>query len=227
MFIEYLRYKVFEMEEDFNKIIADCQNMISIETQKVEVNDREDFRQELIMRLYKVLQKEIISINDEFIIEESIGKVKNNYYKNFLEDINKSKKISEDNKNLLFESEFFVFVGEIKLRAYLKRVCYTFTIDYFRKNKRDLYNQCLRLNNVNNEGHEYIETIRSINPYSENKNLVDFLKKTINEQDLNFLLEAYKCKSQKEYADKLNVTQQYVSKKTNRIIRMIKNQLQK
>lgn len=210
MFVDYIKYITFKNEESINNVIVDCENMIAKESLKIPALYREDFKQDLRMKIFNVLQKEIITINDDFVLPLGRNKKSNKYFKNYL--INSSK------LNLIeaTESDFFLFVGEIKIRAYLNRVGYTFSIDYLRKYKGDLLVHCHSLNNTNNEGIEYLSLLKETQC---SERLIDLSKvySSINLRDREFLDGLIKCNTQADYARQINVTQQAVSKRLKKI----------
>jgi len=227
MFINYLQYQATKEEKYFEAFILKAKNLINQELYKMRSEYREDFYQELLMKLYKIMQKELISISSDFILndrdrlllEQSSTVLETKSAKRYLDAY-----FNEINKiliNCTSYSSFFLFVGDIKIRKYIKTVCANFRIDYLRKYGKNQNNSTFSLNELNSDGIEYLEIIPN-NVEAENTYDLDNIYSVLIRDEKNFLMESFMYKRQSDYAQALGVTQQYISRKYNKIVNKIK-----
>lgn len=218
MFIEYLRFLESKESKDFQSIIDHCEKYIRYETSIVGFNHQDDFRQVLLMKLYNMVNKRIITLNDDFVFDlESNTK----YFSKFIGHTGKARLSLLESKNLV-ESEYFLFIGEIKLRMYIKRVCFTTRIDFYRENDKSFLSNCISLNSATSEGVELIERIPMKDESVNNELLRIDLTSLLHKTEYDFLMKYTQFENQKKYAEYLGVSQQYISKKIKSIRKRVK-----
>jgi hypothetical protein len=217
MFIEYLKYLESKESNDFESIINHCNNYIQHETSLINKRYRDDFKQTLLMKLFAVIGKGIITINEDF----EPNKCRNSkYYSKFLNHIGKQQHKYLQDINLV-ESEYFLFVGEIKLRMYIKRVCFTTRIDFYRAVDKSFLSNCISLNSITNDGIELIDRMPMKEKTVNNELMKIDLTTLLHKTEYDFLMKYTEFNNQKEYADYMGVSQQYISKKINSIRKTI------
>ncbi|KFZ26209.1 MAG: hypothetical protein KQ78_01560 [Candidatus Izimaplasma bacterium HR2] len=240
MFIEYLEYQSNKKEVLFEKIINDMTKIIKNESLKVLSQFREDLKQELLMKLFKILQNEFITINDDFKIldidnsllldflqkeNNYIIDFNNNYLKKFYinilmaSDLNRESSQTENLK--LIKKDFYYFVGEIKIRKYLRVVCINFRIDFNRRIDKYIQNCNLSLNCHNDNEIEYLDLIADKRIVSDTTEIPEGYQKYLTIREQKFIKEYIQFENQKAYAEHLGVSQQYISKK----LKIIRNRL--
>lgn len=214
----------------FEEIYIELKYLIKSYICKVPIDNRDDFKQELLSCLYKVLQVFKLQNNvDNGIIKnikisktdniDDITKIYNNkYFKAF---VNKYKQELQeiDFKNLnnivLLMDEFNLFCNENQFIKYL--------IISFNNNVKSFNNQYrkeqpskpISLNLMINDEIEYIDLIKD-----ETKNFKIFDENLLSKKDKKFLslfFENNKILKGVEVASKLGITQQAVSIRLKRI----------
>jgi len=180
---------------------------------------REDFIQEVLMKLYDILINQRINLNHFRIVNRKI--IFDNIYDAALLD--KFIALSMENKILYNESalseehyirfvrEFATFVGKIKIISYLDKMIKNHLINFkkkhifrhveFEESGFPVYNNYLRLLDEIETSHHLFSRIE--------RRVIEILKNT-----------GFQA-TQKEIANELQVSQQFISK----VLRIIKNKL--
>jgi len=203
--------------------------MILRDLKFIDYQEREDFKQALYMKVHEVLLKRPIKENNDYIFrwsenEETIFK-ENKYLTNLLSEFGMTVKsvldMNEQLEKKEFESAYRVFVGDVKLYQYFSKVIKTCRINFVKAYEKDPIYYAFRLNNQNAHHQEYINTIED---ESQNPNYIIDMS-ILDDEEREFLDEYAKALNQTEVAKKLNVTQQAVSKRYNKIINKLKESI--
>ena len=193
-----IKYQQTKENDTFNKIIKDINYIINKHLKKLEKNNKEDLKQEILMSIFKVVNNfKIKTLNADL-----------SYIDNF-----KEKYKNETNYN--FEEEYNLFCNENQFRKYIDLLCKNKVIDFIRKEKQE---NIISLNSLVNENTELLELIKE-------KEIKD-IKIQYSSKDLEFLnnfIEENRILTQKEVAKKLGTSQQVISYKINKIKKKIKN----
>lgn len=214
----------------FEEIYIELKYLIKSYICKVPIDNRDDFKQELLSCLYKVLQVFKIQNNvDNGIIKNikvsktdninDIIKIYNNkYFKAF---VNKYKQELQeiDFKNLnnivLLMDEFNLFCNENQFIKYLI-ISFNNNVKSFNDQyRKEQPSKPISLNLMINDEIEYIDLIKD-----ETKNFKIFDENLLSKKDKKFLslfLENNKILKGVEVASKLGITQQAVSIRLKRI----------
>lgn len=193
-----IKYQQTKENDTFNKIIKDINYIINKHLKKLEKNNKDDLKQEILMSIFKVVNNfKIKTLNADL-----------SYIDNF-----KEKYKNETNYN--FEEEYNLFCNENQFRKYIDLLCKNKVIDFIRKEKQE---NIISLNRLVDENTELLELIKE-------KEIKD-IKILYSSKDLEFLnnfIEENRILTQKEVAKKLGTSQQVISYKINKIKKKLKN----
>ena len=229
MYLLYQKYSNQPNDDLFIEIIHELKWMILRDLKYVNYQEREDFKQALYMKVHEVLLKKPIKENNDYIFrwsdnEEMIFK-ENKYLLKLLSEfglsVNNVLSIEDQIDKKEFESVYRVFVGDVKLYQYFSKVIKTCRINFVKAYEKDPIYYAFRLNNQNNHHQEYINAIED---ESQNQNYIIDIS-VLDDEEREFLDEYAKALNQTEFAKKLNVTQQAVSKRYNKIINKLKESI--
>ena len=202
----------------FNEIVSCLESKIKYYLKKLNysnIGDKDDIKQEIIIKIYKVLNifniRDIDISYDVFVCELNEVKKCNSVFRNneYLYNFyNEYKDIISDNfdyNNLYYE--FKLFCNENQLKKYIDISIENLIKDLFRKSKKELV---------------YGENIESnCDDYKISKE-IDLSKINMSEKDYNFIKLFYRNNrrlTETEVGNVLGVTQQAVNKRRNRIQR--------
>ena len=193
-----IKYQQTKENDTFNKIIKDINYIINKHLKKLEKNNKDDLKQEILMSIFKVVNNfKIKTLNADL-----------SYIDNF-----KEKYKNETNYN--FEEEYNLFCNENQFRKYIDLLCKNKVIDFIRKEKQE---NIISLNRLVDENTELLELIKE-------KEIKD-IKILYSSKDLEFLnnfIEENRILTQKEVEKKLGTSQQVISYKINKIKKKLKN----
>lgn len=193
-----IKYQQTKDNDTFNKIIKDINYIINKHLKKLEKNNKDDLKQEILMSIFKVVNNfKIKTLNADL-----------SYIDNF-----KEKYKNETNYN--FEEEYNLFCNENQFRKYIDLLCKNKVIDFIRKEKQE---NIISLNRLVDENTELLELIKE-------KEIKD-IKILYSSKDLEFLnnfIEENRILTQKEVAKKLGTSQQVISYKIKKIKEKLKN----
>lgn len=239
-----IKYQKTKEENDLGRIVKRLEPLIYSTSLKVAAPYREDLIQELkmgivnIIQTFKVSKKELdVSLfcyNNLFLLEEQHFSSKSiyslfsdSYFISFLREFGLEKfKISficlKKRTNLI--ANFSKFNAQNQFFSILQKRFSSILSGFYRKNSKSFFSEIRSLNTINDKGRERIEEIEA--PSLKRVSLLDQLDFSIN--DINFLklfIEDNNLLTQLEVANKLGVSQQYVSKKLKEIKVKYKNKL--
>lgn len=204
-------------DEIFTNFINEIEPLISKNEKLMDEGLREEFRQELLIKIHDLIVKQKFKMTD---LSSEIKANENNEFSSSL--LNGFIEKSINNKNLyqcyissnesydIFMNAFTNFVGNVKLINYFIKTIRNFRIDFYRKNNR---NKLIRLDE------EYENEIIDIKDQDITPALKKILK-ILSKKDRDFLklfIQGDTLLSQKEVAKILNVSHQYISQKFNSI----------
>ena len=214
----------------FEEIYIELKYLIKSYICKVPIDNRDDFKQELLSCLYKVLQVFKLQNNvDNGIIKnikisktdniDDIIKIYNNKY--FKEFVNKYKQELQEidfnnlNNIVLLMDEFNLFCNENQFIKYLI-ISFNNNVKSFNDQyRKEQPSKPISLNLMINDEIEYIDLIKD-----ETKNFKIFDENLLSKKDKTFLslfFENNKILKGVEVASKLGITQQAVSIRLKRI----------
>lgn len=115
-----IKYQQTKDNDTFNKIIKDINYIINKHLKKLEKNNKDDLKQEILMSIFKVVNNfKINTLNTDL-----------SYIDNFKEKY-------KNEKNYNFEEEYYLFCNENQFRKYIDLLCKNKVIDFIRKKKQE------------------------------------------------------------------------------------------
>lgn len=201
-----IKYQESKEEYLFNNIIKDINYIIKKHLNKVDSNYKEDIYQEILMSIYKVINKfKIKTLNNDLT-----------YLNNFIDKYQIKNNLQID---LLYE--YNLFCNENQFRKYIDKTCLFIKCKYIRDNEKHLNK--VSLNTIVEENIELIDLVKDNQKLFANINVLeDILKK----EEIDFIssfIEGGRILTQKEVASKLGISQQLVSYRFNKIKKKLIN----
>lgn len=210
-----------QREEIFSEIVSCINPLISKYSRFIEKSLRDDFVQEVLMKLHKILINEKIKLHHFRVVGTNI--IFENAYDAGL--LSKFIAQSKDNERLYLESllsrqhfERFIsalaeFVGQVKLISFLDKMIKNLSIDFRKQHK------FLDIEFKESDFPVYDNYYRLINEIKTNLYLfADFERKV-----LEIILSSKFTVTQQDIADELKVSQQYIAKIFKIIREKLKN----
>lgn len=227
----YLQYLKSKEEKDFELLEKEIRPIIEIEIKK-QIREAkhllEDFYQEIIFKIFQLFKnvsfvlEDICSYftlikNKQKVLNKKINDCLNNFLKEeyFFQEYKKYLK-DEDS---LFEFQFTMFLGSGRLKCYVRKVARERTSTFMKKEYANL--QVVSLNDINDYGTEYLDFIPAKDSYVVLRERVE----SLSVEDQLFLQKFFangKILTQKEVAEKEQVSQQYISMLFNGIMKKVK-----
>lgn len=233
-------YKKNKSDDFFEAIIINLKGLIHNHCLKIELNEREDLEQELLICLYKAINSftikdirniEISKFSREVyqqLVENDFKNIrevfKNNYINCFIDKYGEElfclAFMSKENFTI-FLNEFTLFCNENQFIKYIDSAFNKTRAYYKRKNKTGNNLQMISLNTYTSNGIELLDTIKDL---SQIKNeIIDYSK--LPKKDIEFLksfIEGNRMLTEKEVAIKRGVSQQAVHSMFKRIANRLK-----
>lgn len=202
-------YNDYNQSKNKNKLIMlfieGVKSIINYYKYKLPISLQDDYFQDVMLKILLVFK------NQSFVFifpknSEELSYLIEHQEDNENRDEIRFLKIYSENETLSFE-KFRSFVFDIKFRNYFKIICYRVYCDILRVIKKDK------------------ELLKSLE-LSENIEEIEYNLSSLSKEDRLFLrlfIENDRLLSQKEVGNKLNITQQSVSKRISKIKEKVKN----
>jgi len=200
----------------FEEIIQEINPIITNELKAIPHFLRDDMKQEVMLKIFKIFKEQKYKLKLDKL------SINNQSLKKFISESKENEKLYQESflsneKYNLFINSYIKYAANIKLCAYVKRAIRNCKIDYLKKYYREKF---ISLNEIN-DGTEMIDLIEDEKQSKLDYHFLSLLPK----DDIAFLklfLQNNSVLSQSEVAKKMNVSQQYVSKRLKQIIEKIK-----
>lgn len=230
---EYLKYcENYNYKEDFYSLLFnELKSYVIGLTNKFQLAcEKDDLYQELTIKIFNIIEKKCFKSTflTKFVESNNniVNVIENDYSKKLFEYINNSVDNKElyNGKNNSFEElmsfceSFCDFIVNIEFKSYIQKSLFNCCLDIIKKTKN---NKCILLDT------NFVDCLDSIYDNKKNaNNYQELLKEKLNKKDLFFLNHFIANNgeyllTQKEVADKLNVSHQYVSRRFNHIKKII------
>lgn len=226
IFEKYIKYIESFGNKDFlfEDFVYQLNPLINFYLKKFKSLDKYDLRQDILMKLHKVLENNRFKINilSEIINDDSTNKDYNFFVEKYKktstsnQTIYNNRKSSKEDYNIYIDS-IKDFIGNIKLINFLDNTINNLCIDIWRKKKE---------NKIFFLDIEVVDKRESIYKKIKVENILEEYKDLLSESDYRYItqfIEVGKVLTQKELAIKIGVSHQSVSKRIKKIINSTKS----
>lgn len=223
-----IKYQETNEDEIFQEIIDNLNTLIKKHLNKVEKQNTEDLRQDIIIKIYSIIKS--FKINKSLILDDEINdnnsiviiyedkkyKFIISYIEGFInkyDEIYLHEAFINKTKFELFLDEYILFNNENQLYRYFEKSFNTIILKYYNNlNKEQMITYSL--NNINEYGEEYLHMLEDKTKVNLDFELLDNVEKKI----IQLLLQNY---TEKDIGKILGFTQQNVNKRKKTIIKKL------
>ena len=230
----YLLFVETENEKYFDLMGEELMRIINSMIYKIPKYYKEDLIQDILMKVFDIFKSKRFKLKDldNFLKEIKINnttndKKLNDFLDNYLKDNINNKELFlryKDGNDLEFTKFFKLYVGQVRIVNYIKKICSSKMKEVYNK----INSKTFSLNETlpNSKDGTYLEYIDLIVEKEQNGIIISFSNLGLHQSDKDFLqcfIEGDKLLTQLEVANKLNISQQAVSKRFNKIKNRIKS----